>query len=816
MKSDSFFYKFTFDYIFLTEDSLKADDFVSIRFFNKLMFKNYGQSVFSLSMGNTIYNKKLVNKIYSYTYVFCGKAKYFRFGIDLKNHCRVGVANFKLSKINNILEVKNMGTDIKDMLIEQSLKNACIKDKIKVVFWDLDDTLWTGTLAENDDVKLNPQIVQIIKTLTDRGIINSICSKNDYNLAKKKLQNFNIWDLFVFNSISFNPKGESIKNTLKSMGLRDNNALFIDDNIVNLKEVEFYNKNISVLHVDHCTEILNNPNMQGKNDFSHQKLQQYKQLEEKNEVSKKFSSNELFLQSCNIKIDIIPYTSSYFDRVYELSEKTNQLNFTKIRMKENELKNLLNNKLYTTCLVHVVDNFGDYGIIGFYTIFQNKLIHYVFSCRCMNMGIEQWIYAYLNYPEISIVGDVASEIGSSIKTPNWISLQSESYNLCDDISSILDNDSLVKIFGIGACDLYNTIAHLAMVNHKFIFECNVFKGNERGVNVGTEYIRSTVELTDEEKLYCRQHFYNYTGSLAFNSKIFSEEYDYIIMSFHDDMVFYVYQSKQNPRINVLLSPEELIDGTTTTSVIGKNGKPLSKNEQQKWLKENFTEGKFITVDRFKENLLFIKSKLSVKTKVILITGPELDFFRTKIPKIPQIREQIIKINNAIKDFARENSEQFAVVDINKHIKTKDDITDYIFHLKAYTSYNLFTDIVWTIVRNFKNNRGRMLSSKIKEREIVIFGSGLFARNCFYNLVLGNQRPRIYVDFDYLDKCVGTIAVQNPELLANNIHKYFVIVADNDNTPKIINYLKGFNYKENFDFTVYCNGNYKKKWQEDSL
>ena len=39
---------------------------------------------------------------------------------------------------------------------------------------------------------------------------------------------------------------------------------------------------------------------------------------------------------------------------------------------------------------------------------------------------------------------------------------------------------------------------------------------------------------------------------------------------------------------------------------------------------------------------------------------------------------------------------------------------------------------------------------------------------------------------------------------------------NDNTPKIINYLKGFNYKENFDFTVYCNGNYKKKWQEDSL
>lgn len=30
-----------------------------------------------------------------------------------------------------------------------------IKDKIKVVIWDLDDTLWKGTLAEGDDVQLH-------------------------------------------------------------------------------------------------------------------------------------------------------------------------------------------------------------------------------------------------------------------------------------------------------------------------------------------------------------------------------------------------------------------------------------------------------------------------------------------------------------------------------------------------------------------------------------------------------------------------------------------------------------------------------------
>lgn len=52
-----------------------------------------------------------------------------------------------------------------------------IKDKIKVVIWDLDDTLWKGTLAEGDDVQLLENRVAIIKELNKRGIVNAICSK---------------------------------------------------------------------------------------------------------------------------------------------------------------------------------------------------------------------------------------------------------------------------------------------------------------------------------------------------------------------------------------------------------------------------------------------------------------------------------------------------------------------------------------------------------------------------------------------------------------------------------------------------------------
>ena len=51
--------------------------------------------------------------------------------------------------------------------------------KIKLVIWDLDDTFWKGTLSEGPIVSIAENI-QLVRDLTDRGIVNSICSKNDY------------------------------------------------------------------------------------------------------------------------------------------------------------------------------------------------------------------------------------------------------------------------------------------------------------------------------------------------------------------------------------------------------------------------------------------------------------------------------------------------------------------------------------------------------------------------------------------------------------------------------------------------------------
>ena len=112
-------------------------------------------------------------------------------------------------------------------------------EKIKLVIWDLDETFWRGVLSEGE-VDVPAENVQLVKRLTDVGIINSICSKNDYEEVQKKMLELGIWDYFVFSSIDWNPKGARIQQLISDMQLRPVNVLFIDDNPSNLEEARFF------------------------------------------------------------------------------------------------------------------------------------------------------------------------------------------------------------------------------------------------------------------------------------------------------------------------------------------------------------------------------------------------------------------------------------------------------------------------------------------------------------------------------------------------------------------------------------------------
>ena len=56
-------------------------------------------------------------------------------------------------------------------------------ETIKLLIWDLDETFWKGTISDGEITPV-PENIELVKHLTDRGIVNSICSKNDYEKTK--------------------------------------------------------------------------------------------------------------------------------------------------------------------------------------------------------------------------------------------------------------------------------------------------------------------------------------------------------------------------------------------------------------------------------------------------------------------------------------------------------------------------------------------------------------------------------------------------------------------------------------------------------
>jgi FkbH-like protein len=344
-----------------------------------------------------------------------------------------------------------------------------IENKVKLVVWDLDDTFWQGSLLEGG-ITAVARNSEIVRTLSERGIVNSICSKNDPALAKAKLIELGIWEHFVFPAIGFHPKGKAIAEMIEAASLRAKNVLFIDDNPSNLEEAKFFSPRIMTGHPDDILRtILYHPNCAGNPDPELTRLKQYHLLERKFEDRSASSlSNEEFLRASNIRISIDHNIEGNFDRVVDLINRANQLNYTKVRLDtetkiEAFRKSLSEFGFHAGC-VHAADNYGDYGLVGFFQLRRKakdrSLTHFVFSCRTMNMGIEQYVYRELGQPGINIIGPVSSRLDADTGI-DWI-------NMGEASGATGEQTSSPKLVLLGGCDLLQLASYCSGERAEFV------------------------------------------------------------------------------------------------------------------------------------------------------------------------------------------------------------------------------------------------------------------------------------------------------------------------------------------------------------
>lgn len=300
---------------------------------------------------------------------------------------------------------------------------------IRLVIWDLDETFWDGTLCEGG-ITYNAERHDIVVALSHRGILNSLCSRNDLAAVEPILRQHGIWDYFIFPSVNWSSKPERLAEIVAAVQLRPETVLFVDDNPGNRAQAKALLPALNVVDETAIAGFLQDPAFAGRPDPGLSRLRQYKLLESRHQDMRAVGGQGVeFLRQSRIEVSILYDIENHLDRAVELVNRTNQLNFTKRRLPEDMAlaKAALLEEIAPfharAGLVQVRDRYGDYGICGIFLVHgitawgRPRLVHFAFSCRTLGMGVEQWVYDLLGRPDITVVGEPLSELPGAV---DWI------------------------------------------------------------------------------------------------------------------------------------------------------------------------------------------------------------------------------------------------------------------------------------------------------------------------------------------------------------------------------------------------------------
>lgn len=266
---------------------------------------------------------------------------------------------------------------------------------IKCVVWDLDNTLWDGTLVEDGSEKLvlKPHIREVIEELDRRGILQSVASKNSFEEGMAVLKKLGLSDYFLYPHISWDqPKSASITAIAEQLNIGLSAILFVDDSDFELAQVSWGCPGVRTLSASHYATV---PQMKDccvrvATESAPRRIM-YQQEAVRRTVAEAFCGDYFeFLRNCQLKLVVEPLTPANLERVHELTQRTNQMNFSGNRYQRDVLQQMLRSSTLDLHVLRCTDRFGSYGVVGFAVVdaLQPRITDLMFSCRIQGKRVE--------------------------------------------------------------------------------------------------------------------------------------------------------------------------------------------------------------------------------------------------------------------------------------------------------------------------------------------------------------------------------------------------------------------------------------------
>lgn len=287
----------------------------------------------------------------------------------------------------------------------------------KCLVLDLDNTLWGGVIG--DDGLSGIQIGELgtghafsdfqkwLKELKNRGILLTVCSKNNEDTAKEpfekhpemvlRLEDFS---MFVAN---WEDKARNIRTIQQALNIGMDSMVFLDDNPFERELVRTMIPEITVPELPEdpalYLQYLRGLDLFETASYSREdagRTEQYREKAQRAAFEAAFQSYDDYLEALQMRASAAAFDPFHYPRIAQLTQRSNQFNLRTVRYTEAEIEALAQDDNRIGLYFTLKDKFGDHGLISVVVLEKQPedtlfISEWLMSCRVLKRGMEEFI-----------------------------------------------------------------------------------------------------------------------------------------------------------------------------------------------------------------------------------------------------------------------------------------------------------------------------------------------------------------------------------------------------------------------------------------
>lgn len=289
----------------------------------------------------------------------------------------------------------------------------------KVLVLDCDNTLWGGVIGEDllSGIKLGPydypgnifwRMQHEFAALERNGILLCLCSKNNPADVEEVIQKHPDMVLrgtqIVIKKVNWNDKPDNLRELAKELNVGLDSMVFLDDSSFECEAVRQQLPMVKTVQVPATLsdyprvvrEIRELFLAGGISADSRGKTEQYRRRADVEELKAQFESQDAYLASLEMKVEMTCNARASIARIAELSMKSNQFNLTTRRYSVAEVTHMMQAPECAVYSLVVADKFGNAGLTGVVALrYADGVAHvdnFFMSCRVIGRGVEMSIW----------------------------------------------------------------------------------------------------------------------------------------------------------------------------------------------------------------------------------------------------------------------------------------------------------------------------------------------------------------------------------------------------------------------------------------